>query len=221
MQLTSKRSKGRRGKAYYNKGRQLDQNALMEAKALLENSFPLKKDMLIEYLHLFNDKYKGLHAKHLRALAELTKLSMSEIYEVASFYAHFDIIDADDSLNRQISVKVCDSITCFMHKADDLLNDIKKKHPNIKIENAPCMGRCNFAPVVEVNHNHILNSTYNKVLEAIEKRDFTYKNDPHIPLDEYIQSGGYDLLKRLQKGEVDFEKFINIFSIPLLFTNFS
>ena len=212
MQSTSKRSKGRRSKAYYNKGRQVDQRALLEANALLENYYPLKKDMLIEYLHLFNDKYKGLHAKHLRALAELTRLSMSEIYEVASFYAHFDIIDADDGLNRQISVKVCDSITCFMHKADDLLNDIKKKYPNIKVENAPCMGRCNYAPVVEVNHNHILNASHKKVQDAIKNSNFSYKNEPYISLDKYIQSGGYNLLKKLQNGEVDFEKFVTIFS---------
>ena len=212
MQLTSKRSKGRRNKTYYNKGRQVDQVSLREVKDLLDKHIPLKKDMLIEYLHLLNDKFKGLHAKHLRALSELSSLSMAEIYEVASFYAHFDIIDGDDNINRDITVKVCDSVTCFMHKSDALLNDIKKKHPNIKIENAPCMGRCNYAPVVEVNHNHILNSTCNKVLEAIEKKDFSYKNEQHILFKDYISSGGYKLLKKLQNQEVDFEKFINVFS---------
>ncbi len=212
MEVISKRAKGRRKKIYYNKGRQIDQNSLIEANELLERFFPLKKDMLIEYLHLFNDKYKGLHAKHLRALSELSGLSMAEIYEVASFYAHFDIIDGDDSLNRNISVKVCDSVTCFMNKSNDILKDIKKKYPKIKVENAPCMGRCNFAPVIEVNHNHVLHGSFEKVVKAIEDKDFHYKNDKHVSFSEYLEKGGYQLLKKLKTNEVTFEKFIDVFS---------
>ena len=79
MMNTNKKAAGRRNKVFFNKGRQVDYNALNEARDLLNKYFPLKKDMLIEYLHLFNDKYNGLYPKHLRALAELSKLSMSEI----------------------------------------------------------------------------------------------------------------------------------------------
>jgi len=93
MNTINKRAPGRREKVYYNKGRQLDLSAFEEAKNILDSYRPFKKDMLIEYLHLFNDKFHGLYAKHLRAIAELTKISMSEVYEVASFYAHFKIID--------------------------------------------------------------------------------------------------------------------------------
>ena len=134
MQTVSKRGKGRRNKIFFNKGRQVDIKSLEEANLLLSKYMPLTKDMLIEYLHLFNDKYSGLYARHLRALAELTKLSMAEVYEVASFYAHFKIIESDDAKVSEISIKVCDSVTCFMYKSDNLLASLKKKYPGTRIE---------------------------------------------------------------------------------------
>ena len=76
--------------------------------------------MLIEYLHLFNDKFNGLHARHLRALSDLMKLSMSEVYEVASFYAHFHLVDGENVVSPKITVKVCDSVTCSMYGAEKL-----------------------------------------------------------------------------------------------------
>ena len=97
--------------------------AFEEAKKILDSYRPFKKDMLIEYLHLFNDKFHGLYAKHLRAIAELTKISMSEVYEVASFYAHFKIIDDDALPQSEVTIKVCDSITCIMNKSEDLAED--------------------------------------------------------------------------------------------------
>ena len=168
--------------------------------------------MLIEYLHLLNDKYKGLYARHLRALSEVSLISMSEVYEVASFYAHFRIID-DDALKVPLAtVKVCDSVTCFMNKSEDLLKKIKNKHKDCHVEFAPCMGRCNYAPVVEVNHNHIMHATEEKVEQAIQEKDFSYKNDEHISLDAYIKNGGYVLYNKILNKEVSFEKMIDTFS---------
>ena len=103
--------------------------------------------MLIEYLHLFNEKYKGLFPKHMRALSELMKLSMSEIYEVASFYAHFHIINEDNTAVPEVTIKVCDSITCAMNNSEKLYHNIKLKHKTCRVEKAPCMGRCNCAPM--------------------------------------------------------------------------
>ena len=122
--------------------------------------------MLIEYLHLFNDKYNALFPKHMRALSELMKLSMSEIYEVASFYAHFHIIDEDDIAVPDVTIKVCDSITCAMNDSEKLYHNVKLKYKNCRVEKAPCMGRCNYAPVVEVNHNHILNADNVKSIKS-------------------------------------------------------
>ena len=212
MNTINKRAPGRREKVYFNKGRQLDLNAFEEAKKILDSYRPFKKDMLIEYLHLFNDKFHGLYAKHLRAIAELTKISMSEVYEVASFYAHFKIIDDDALPQSEVTIKVCESITCFMNKSEDLYSQIKDSNFNARIEKAPCMGRCNLAPVVEVNHNHICKANIEKISHAIETKDFSYKNDDFICLNDYCSNGGYDLLKKLQEGTVTFDQFIKCFS---------
>ncbi len=212
MQTVSKRGTGRRNKVFYNKGRQVDTKSLDEAKKLLAAFMPLTKDMLIEYLHIFNDTFRGLYARHLRAIAELTRLSMSEVYEVASFYAHFKIIESNDAKVPLASVKVCDSITCFMHKSENLLTTLKEKYPDLRVENAPCMGRCNFAPVVEVNHNHVLEADLNKIKKTIDTKDFSYKNDEHISFKDYLKSGGYVLLNKIQTGTVSFDNMVDIFS---------
>ena len=213
MQIVNKRAPGRRNKVYFNKGRQTDLSALSEANEILNKYQPLQKDMLIEYLHLFNDKFGGLYAKHLKALADLTKQSMSEVYEVATFYAHFNIIDGDTLTKAEVSVKVCDSITCFMHKSDDLIQEIKNKYSNLKIERAPCMGRCNLAPVVEVNHNHVCEASIEKIKDVIDNKDFSYKNEKHISFESYIAEGGYDLYNKVCNNEVTFDHMVNTFSI--------
>ncbi len=212
MQTLNKRAPGRRKKVFFNKGRQVDKTALEEARELLNSFFPLKKDMLIEYLHLFNDKYKALLPKHMRALSELMKLSMSEIYEVASFYAHFHITENDSTPVPDVTIKVCESITCAMHDAEKLYHNIKLKYKDFRVEKAPCMGRCNYAPVVEVEHNHILNADNVKISKAITEKDFAYKNDKFITFEEYKTKGGYELFNKILTEEVSFKQMIDIFS---------
>ncbi|MEC8100429.1 MAG: NAD(P)H-dependent oxidoreductase subunit E, partial [Pseudomonadota bacterium] len=212
MQNINKKAPGRRNKVFFNKGRQIDKAALEDAEKLLENYLPLKKDMLIEYLHLFNDKYNGLYPKHLRALSELTKLSMSEIYEVASFYAHFHILNSDDVITPEVTIKVCDSITCAMNGAEKIYHTTKLKYKNYRVEKAPCMGRCNHAPVVEVNHNHIYYANSDKISNAINKKDFAYKNENFISFNQYFSNGGYQLLKNVESKKVSFNEMISVFS---------
>ncbi len=213
MAIVNKRAPGRRKKVYFNKGRQVDKLSLDEAKLLLNDFFPLKKDMLIEYLHLFNDKYNGLYARHLRALSELMKLSMAEVYEVASFYAHFHLVDGENIISPEVTVKVCDSVTCAMYGAEKIFEEAKLKHKNIRVEKAPCMGRCNYAPVVEVNHNHLLKATDKSVNQAILNKDFSYSNEKFINFDTYINNGGYKLYNKIINEEVTFEQMTNIFSV--------
>ena len=212
MMNTKKKLQEEETKFFLIKGRQVDNDALNEARDLLNKFFPLKKDMLIEYLHLFNDKYNGLYPKHLRALAELSKLSMSEIYEVASFYAHFHILSDDSELAPDITIKVCDSITCAMHDAEKLYHNVKLKYKNFRVEKAPCMGRCNFAPVVEVNHNHILKADNNKISNAIRDKNLSYKNDPFVSFKQYINSGGYQLYNDISARKISFDNMIEVFS---------
>ena len=112
--------------------------------------------MLIECLHLIQDNYKCLKPKYLAALAELTNLPLTEIYEVASFYAHFDIFKDDDIAPAEITIRVCDSITCEMNGCQSLQKELESNYStneNIRVVRAPCMGRCHQAPVVEVGKN--------------------------------------------------------------------
>ncbi len=213
MNTINKRAPGRRKKVFYNKGRQLDKASLDDAKILLDKFFPLKKDMLIEYLHLFNDKYNGLYARHLRALSELMKLSMSEVYEVASFYAHFHLVDGENIVSPEVTIKVCESISCAMYGAEEIYKIAKLKHKNIRVEKAPCMGRCNFAPIVEVNHNHLLKANNKVIDETVLARDFSYKNDKFIDFNSYVSCGGYNLYKKIINKEVTFEQMTDIFSV--------
>ena len=117
----SAKGKGRRTP----KGRQFEDEALNEVKALLENR-PRQKDLLIEFLHLIQDKYGYLSAQHLCALAEELKISMAEVYEVASFYAHFDIVKEDETPPPQITIRVCDSLSCELAGAEKLREELKK-----------------------------------------------------------------------------------------------
>ena len=213
MNTLNKRAPGRRKKVYFNKGRQVDKTSLDDAKIILNEFFPLQKDMLIEYLHLFNDKYNGLYARHLRALSELMKVSMSEVYEVASFYAHFHLVDGENVTSPKVTIKVCESITCAMHGADKIFTDAKLQYKKIRVEKAPCMGRCNYAPVVEVNHNHLLNATEKSIENALLNKDFSYYNEKFIDFDNYVSKGGYKLYDKIINNEVTFEKMTDIFSV--------
>ena len=212
METFKKRGSGRRNKIYFNKGRQVDPQSLKEATDLLKDYFPLKKDMLIEYLHLFNDKYMGLYPKHLTALSDLLKSSMSEVYEVASFYAHFNILQNDEEEASPVTIKICDSVTCSMYNSETLYKKTKSEFKKFRVEKAPCMGRCNYAPVVEVNHNHLLNTTLDKIKEAVHAKNFSYKNEKYIDLDSYLKNGGYELFKKIKSNNVTFDEMIKVFS---------
>ena len=213
MSTLNKRAPGRRKKVYFNKGRQVDKKSLDEAKTILNKFFPLQKDMLIEYLHLFNDKYNGLYARHLRALSELMKVSMAEVYEVASFYAHFHLVDGESITSPEVTIKVCESITCAMHGAERIFTDAKSKYQKVRVEKAPCMGRCNYAPIVEINHNHLLKATKKSIENALLNKDFSYYNEKFIDFDTYVSNGGYKLYNKIINNEVTFEKMTDIFSV--------
>ena len=117
---------------------------------------PRRRDLLIEHLHLIQDRYGHLSARHLAALAEEMKLAMTEVYEVATFYAHFDVVREDETPPPALTIRVCDSLTCEMMGARDLLDGLQKKMGGkVRVVRAPCMGRCETAPVAEVGHYHV------------------------------------------------------------------
>ncbi|MEC7574952.1 MAG: NAD(P)H-dependent oxidoreductase subunit E, partial [Pseudomonadota bacterium] len=138
--------KKRRGRAH-TKGRQLVPAAVEEIAALLGDR-PRQRDLLIEYLHLIQDKYNQISSAHLAALAEEMRIPMSEAYEVATFYAHFDVLKEGDEALPELTIRVCDSLTCEMMGAETLLSELPDHYgDNVRVVRAPCMGRCDVAPV--------------------------------------------------------------------------
>ena len=170
MNSKYKPGEGRRKKFAFDKGRQLDAISLEEVKDILP-MYDIRRDHLIEYLHILQDKFKFLYSRHLRALADVMKLSMAEVYEVASFYAHFTILDDKDDKLPDTTIRVCESLTCSLFGGEKLYKDLEKKYEGrVRVLKAPCMGKCDFAPALEVEHNHVDNATLDKVENVIKKK---------------------------------------------------
>src|SRR5712691_10460221 len=149
--MNDKPGSGRRRPPQTPKGRQVDPRALEEVRALLGDR-PRRHDLLIEHLHLIQDRYGQLSAAHLAALAMEMKLALTEVYEVATFYAHFDVVK-DGPPPPAVTVRVCDSLSCAMAGAEKLLAALPGKlGQNVRVLRAPCMGACDHAPVVAVGH---------------------------------------------------------------------
>ena len=191
----SAKGKGRRTP----KGRQFEDEALSEVKSLLANR-PRQKDLLIEFLHLIQDKYGYLSAQHLCALAEELKLSMAEVYEVASFYAHFDIVKEDETPPPKLTIRVCDSLSCELAGAQKLREELQNGlDPNeVRVLRAPCMGRCDTAPTLEIGHNHIDFASPGKVKAAISEQHFYCDIPKYEGFQDYFNKGGYQTLVDLR-----------------------
>ena len=139
------------------KGRQVDPQALDEVRALLGDR-SRRRDLLIEHLHLIQDKYGHISAAHLAALAAEMKLAQTEVYEVATFYAHFDVVKEGETPPPPVTVRVCDSLSCAMAGADHLLKRLAEgaRATNVRVVRAPCMGACDRAPVCAVGHVQVM-----------------------------------------------------------------
>ncbi|MGA0394451.1 MAG: NAD(P)H-dependent oxidoreductase subunit E [Rhodospirillales bacterium] len=204
---------GRKGRSpYFPKGRQLDPEALEEVRALLGDE-PRRRDLLIEHLHKLQDHVGHLSARHMTALAEEMKLAMTEIYEVATFYAHFDIVREDETPPPPLTVRVCDSLTCEMMGAQKLLKDLPGiLGKDVRVVAAPCMGRCDCAPVAEVGHYHALNASSDSIQAMVEAKDTHAHLPDYIDYDAYCADGGYALLKHCLSNNPTPEDIIDILS---------
>ena len=184
------------------KGRQVEDKYLDEVSKLFSGLI-FKRDELIEYLHILQDKFGVLYDKHLVALSTIINLPLSEIYEVATFYAHFNIVKDSKDYNPVNVVRVCESLTCELFGAHKLLQDIKKlENKNIKVVPGPCMGRCNVAPTVCVGKNYVDEANFDKVKKTIDEKTF----DPFIPdyinLSSYKKNGGYEIANKIRNGVI-------------------
>ena len=183
------------------KGRQYDDNALKEVEELLGN-LELRSDLLIEHLHRLQDEFGYLSIRHLHALAELLQMSMAEVYEVATFYAHFDVIREDEKAPPALTIRVCDSLSCELAGSNELKAALENglDVDQVRVLRAPCMGRCDAAPTLEIGHNHIDHATIEKVQAAISSGDTNVKIPDYETLKMYIEKGGYSKLKSLEKS---------------------
>ena len=183
------------------KGRQYDDQALIEVQALLGDA-ERRADLLIEFLHLIQDEYGHLSAAHLRALSEELKLSQAEVFEVATFYAHFDVVKEDETPPPSLTIRVCDSLSCELAGAEQLQQALEGglNPSQVRVLRAPCMGRCDTAPVLEIGHKHIDHATPEKVNAVIASGDFHAEIPAYETLDAYVANGGYATLKSLRES---------------------
>ena len=197
------------------KGRILDSSALLEVQKLLSD-MPRRKDLLIEALHLIQDEYHFISAKHVVALAFEMKLSHTEVYEVATFYHHFDVIKEDQIPPPPLTVRVCESLSCEMSGANKLTKTLKQLFPDssvlteqIRIQAVPCVGRCQHAPVAVVGKNPVDQATPELVKKHVEKNAVLPTLPEYVNFAEYQQSGGYQLFQDCLTGKRDAESVIS------------
>src|SRR5687767_1195478 len=180
------------------KGRRVEPAAREEVRALLGDA-PRRTDLLIEYLHKIQDRYGCLQARHLVALADELKMAMAEVYEVATFYHHFDVIKEGDPLPPAITVRVCDSISCELAGAHELLATLQGRlGDRVRVKSAPCVGRCESAPVAVVGQRPIPHASAAHVLAAVDAGHVTHPasgtvTPGHVDYAAYRAAGGYAL----------------------------
>ncbi|MGE0874125.1 MAG: NAD(P)H-dependent oxidoreductase subunit E [Burkholderiales bacterium] len=176
------------------KGRAVDPQALKDVRSLLGKA-PRRKDLLIEHLHRLQDSYGHLSAAHLAALAREMRLSMAEVYEVATFYHHFDVVKEGEAAPPSLTVRVCDSLSCEMAGANELLQKLPGMlGKDVRVIHAPCVGRCESAPCAVVHQNPVLNATPEKVRAAVLAKETRCAVPKYIDLAAYRKAGGYKLI---------------------------
>jgi formate dehydrogenase len=158
---------------------------------------------------LIQDKFGSLRDRHLVALAEIMNIPLSEVYEVATFYAHFNVVKDSDIKTPEVTVRVCESLTCELFSAQKILKDLKSQdYKNIKVVPGPCMGRCDVAPTVCVGKNYVDHATTEKVIETITKKNFDAKIPDYKSYDDYINEGGYLFTKKIDNKIISNEEII-------------
>ena len=198
--LENNKKKNRR---YQVKGRQVTNSAASDIKYLLGDR-PRRDDLLIEYLHLIQDTYKHVSAEHMAALAKELRLAMAEVYEVATFYHHFDVVKEGEKTPAPLTVRVCDGITCEMKGAKALKQELLAKcETGVRVISAPCVGACDRAPVAVVGQNQVHKASTQSVISTVNAGNTSAEATNYIDLDAYQANGGYDTLKSCLKGSIE------------------
>ena len=192
------------------KGRQVEPVAKVEIERLLGDR-SRQRDLLIEHLHLVQDTYGQISAPHLAALADEMGLAFAEVFETATFYAHFDVLKDGEADLPALTVRVCDSLTCAMFGAEPLLEALRETlGSGVRVVRAPCVGLCDHAPAVEVGHNFLHKADVASVQAAVAAGD-THAHLPAYPdYDAYRAGGGYAVLDRLRSGELTIDAVLQV-----------
>jgi formate dehydrogenase len=194
------------------KGRQVDPKALDEVRALLLDR-PRRRDLLIEHLHLIQDQYGHISAAHMAALAAEMQLAQTEVYEVATFYAHFDVVKEGETPPPAVTVRVCESLSCAMAGAETLLRELPAKlGSNVRVVRAPCMGACDRAPACAVGHVQVFGATTDSVAQAAATPRHVHAWSKHVDFERYRAAGGYKLLGDALAGKRTRDDLIKIVS---------
>jgi len=190
------------------KGRAVDTAALAEVQGLL-GSAPRRRDLLIEHLHKIQDRYGHISAAHIVALAREMALATAEVYEVATFYHHFDVIKEGDAVPPVLTVRVCDSLSCELAGAQPLLEKLKATlGTNVRVIPAPCIGRCEQAPAVVVGQNPVAQATVDAVKAQVAANKTQCAVAKYIGFDDYRKKGGYKIAAECLAGKRDAEDIL-------------
>ncbi len=192
------------------RGRVADPKAVAEVRALIgkgEGALALRRDLLIEHLHRIQDAYGHLSEGHLAALAAELAMAQSEVYEVATFYHHFDVVKTGDAVPPAVTVRVCESLSCEMAGAKELLARLPAiLGKDVRVLAAPCIGRCESAPAAVVGQNPVLHATAEKISKLVAAKSVRHFPEKYITYRDYRQAGGYALLADCLEGKHDYEE---------------
>ncbi len=192
------------------RGRKVDFDILSKLKSILD-TVSYRRDHLIEYLHKIQDTQGAITKEYMTALASLMGISQTEVYEVATFYHHFDVVDNDEEKPAALTVRVCDSVTCEMNGAKELakiLDDYYKG--TVRIQKVPCIGRCQSAPAAVVKFNPVDNATFEKVKKTVDARAYEPAIPKYIEIDEYKSQGGYEIYNAICTEDISAERAVEI-----------
>ena len=192
------------------RGRKVDFEVLNALKKLLNTDF-YRRDHLIEYLHIIQDTHGAITKDYMTALASLMEISLTEVYEVATFYHHFDVVESDDDKPPALTVRVCDSVSCEMNGANELAQTLDNYFKGtVRVQKVPCIGRCQSAPAAVVKMNPVDNATFEKIKKAVNDKAYAPEIPNYINLESYIEDGGYEIYRSICDEKISKDDAVNI-----------
>ena len=191
------------------RGRKVNFETLENLKDLLKIDV-FRRDHLIEYLHVIQDNLGYINEEYMTALAELLQISQTEVYEVATFYHHFDVIKGDENKPPSLTIRVCESVSCAMNGADSLIENLDSYYKGtVRIQRVPCVGRCDSAPIAVVRFNPVDNADLTSVKKIVDSKAYDAEIPNYVDFKNYIKEGGYKLLDKIRDGELDKERVLS------------